>query len=289
MRFLTLLLVGTVLISTSAETLADVVATAEASVLQVRVHHPNGRSAFGSAVVIGPGKLITNAHVTHGATRIEVTDGDHRRAATVVAHDSVRDLCLLDAPGIAGQAPQWSRSLKAGQRIYAAGFSADQGFTVTTGNVIALHDYDRAEVIQLSAPFDYGSSGGGLFDEQGRLVGLLTFKARAGGLFHFAVPIAWIEQGVDGKTARHASSDVPFWQRPAHALPYFLRAASLEATRDWARLAALALQWARNEPENRGSWSALAKARSQMERALHAAASPEPGSRSPTGTAGLTR
>ena len=143
-------------------------------------------------------------------------------------------MCFLDAPGLReGAAPRRS-GVVPGQKIYAVGFPAQTDLTITQGEVIALHDYDRATVIQVSAPFHYGSSGGGLFDGEGRLVGMLTFKARAGGSFHFAVPVAWLDMG---RRVDHIGSTTPFWRRDSTHLPHFLRAASLEAAGNWNALA----------------------------------------------------
>ena len=239
--------------------MADVSDAAKASVLRVRAYHADGRVVAGSAVILGPGQLVTNAHVAHGAKRIEVLQNGRALPAAWAAHDSSRDLCLLDAPGINAPAMPWSSSAEPGKTVYAVGFDADRGSTVTSGQIVALHDYDGAQVIQVSAPFEYGSSGGGLFDEQGRLLGILTFKARAGGPFHFAMPVAWVGQISDTKE----TTGMPFWQRKGEALPYFLRAVSLEATSNWTALMALAMEWARNEPSSRGARRALAKAKLQ--------------------------
>ena len=82
MRFLPVLLVYVVFGCFCVPALADVPDVAGASVVKVRAYHADGRVAFGSAVVIGAGKLVTNAHVTHGARRIEVVENDRISAAT---------------------------------------------------------------------------------------------------------------------------------------------------------------------------------------------------------------
>jgi len=254
----------------SAPVLAQLHDLARASVLQVRAYHSHGRAVWGSAVAIAPGKLVTNSHVAHGAVRIEVMHAGRIVQVTQAAHDSARDLCLLDAPAVDVPPATSSGRLEPGQKVYAVGFPADQGLRVTNGQVVALHDYDGAEVIQVSAPFEYGASGGALFDDQGRLVGILAFKARAGGSFHFALPVAWLKQTVKGSEVQYPGSAVAFWQRTGDALPYFLRAVSFEATHNWAGLTALAHEWTRQQPTNRGAWNALAKAQ------LHSNKSPVP-------------
>ena len=178
--------------------------------------------------------------------------------ATLKEQNVSRDVCFLDAPGLReGAAPRRS-GVVPGQKIYAVGFPAQTDLTITQGEVIALHDYDRATVIQVSAPFHYGSSGGGLFDGEGRLVGMLTFKARAGGSFHFAVPVAWLDMG---RRVDHIGSTTPFWRRDSTHLPHFLRAASLEAAGNWNALALYALEWLQEQPAHPGAARAFATAR----------------------------
>ncbi|HUL91058.1 MAG TPA: S1C family serine protease, partial [Burkholderiales bacterium] len=48
-------------------------------------------------------------------------------------------------------------------------------------------------LIQTTAPISQGSSGGGLFDENGRLIGITTLQTKAGQNLNFAVPINWLK------------------------------------------------------------------------------------------------
>ncbi len=224
------LLVGLAICSAAhAATIDGVAEMASATVVKVHARYSNGSIAQGSAVIVGPEKLVTNCHVVHAASRIEVVQHETARTATLQAQDLSRDLCYLRAPGIARAAPRRHAELAIGQRVFAAGFPADGALTISDGRVIALHNHEGAEVIQVSAPFDHGSSGGALFDEYGRLVGIVTFKARAGGRFHFALPVAWLDVLASGEKQPSSEPTLPFWQRRGDELPYFLRAVSLEA------------------------------------------------------------
>lgn len=259
MRYLQLLFLA-LLGYTSNYSQAEPSEVARSSVLEVRAYHADGAIFFGSAVIVGTGKLVTNSHVTFSAHRIEVTANGRVWPATLTAHDMVRDLCLLDVPGLDAPSPMWSEKTELHERVYAVGFTANHQLVVTNGQVVALHDYEDAQVIQVSAPFDYGSSGGGLFDEQGRLVGILTFKMRAAGPYHFALPTAWITRPRATDQMRRTNAAVAFWQRQREALPYFLHAAALEASGNWDALAKLANEWVKAEPTNQGAWLTLAKA-----------------------------
>lgn len=224
MRLFALLFGLAIFSAADAAAPVDLAAAASDAVLKVHAHYSNGSVAQGSAVIIGPEKLVTNCHVIYGAGRIEVVQGEHVRAATLQAEYLNRDLCYLHAPAVTGPSPRNRAEVAIGQRIFAVGFPFGGALTITEGRVIALHHYDGAKVIQGSAPFEPGSSGGALFDESGRLVGITTFKERKGGPFHFALPAAWLDSVPSGKEQRKPGSTAAFWQHRGDELPHFLRA-----------------------------------------------------------------
>ena len=236
------------------------------TVAKVRAHYPNGTVTLGSAVLLGGERLVTNCHVTATAQSSQVIHNGRSWRAEVAAQDTKHDLCTLRAAGIAGNAPVAATSLTVGQKVFAAGFPGGNQFAVTAGRIVALHDYDGAEVIQVSSPFDYGASGGGLFDEDGQLIGILTFKARVGGEFHFALPITWAKNLDRLEIKRGSGETLPFWQRSYEMQPYFLRAVSLEAGQKWGALAALGEQWIKDSPMNPMAWTALGTAFRHLQR-----------------------
>jgi S1-C subfamily serine protease len=82
-----------------------------------------------------------------------------------------------------------------------------QAISIRAGSVRALHRHENSNVIQVSAPFDFGASGGGSFDRYGNLVGVLTFKMLGGDDYYFAVPTEWISR-VLAEAARRTSRRV---------------------------------------------------------------------------------
>ena len=168
--------------------------TPESSVFMVRAENPNGTINIGSAVLVAPGKLVTNCHVTRAASRIGVIRGTMKWGVESQSRDIQHDVCILSAPSVVGEVPGFAKAneLKAGKTVHAVGYLGGGELTSSDGQIVALHHYDGANVIQTSASFTFGQSGGGLFDEEGHLVGIITFKARAEGLFHFALPMEWV-------------------------------------------------------------------------------------------------
>ena len=230
------------------------------AVVEVRAYAPTGIVMLGSAVAVGPQRLATNCHVIRGATRIEIVDGTRALPAVVSSGDAVRDVCFLESAAMTRMAAVALNTVHVGQKVVAAGFPAGKPLTLSEGQVVALHQYDGACVIQVSAPFDHGSSGGALLDEHGRLLGLLTFKAMAGGAFHFVVPAEWLSK----PPSPTKTSGLPFWQRRADDLPFFLRAASMEAAGNWSGLMSVANAWKDREPVNPEAWRAFDKAQAQL-------------------------
>jgi S1-C subfamily serine protease len=167
----------------------------------------------GSAVVIGNGKLVTNCHVLAKAKMVSVRRRNVSYEASLEHADTARDLCLLSVEGFAAPAVALGTAgeLKVGQRVFAIGNPKGLEVTLSEGLVSGLRGEwsDGSHVIQTTAPFSPGSSGGGLFDEQGRLVGITTFIARDAQNLNFALPAEWIAQVPERAKAALAARDAP--------------------------------------------------------------------------------
>lgn len=221
-----------------------------AAVLKVRTVKADGGIAFGSAVAIKPGELVTNCHVTRDGRRIDVSLGDQTWPAVPLRADVERDLCMLRAPAArANIAPLGTaKDLEVGGVVFAAGYAHGGDLVISEGHIKAMHRYRGSYVIQSSAAFNSGASGGGLFDAGGRLIGILAFKARAGGDFHFALPVEWLETHLESAAPMPIdAARSAFWEDGGRR-PYFLKAASLQAENDWHGVLKIAQEWAQSEP-----------------------------------------
>ena len=157
------------------------------SVVQIRGVDPQGKRFYGSGVITGPGKVVTNCHVVRGGGKIAVFHGFEAFAVSGERADVLRDLCVLDTPGIAGPQARIGKtsSLRPGQPLAYYGYPRALGMSYSAGSVTTLHPFGGSRVIETSAFFTLGGSGGGLFDQRGKLVGLATFLAPGhGGAFH---------------------------------------------------------------------------------------------------------
>ncbi len=153
----------------------------------------------GSAVVVGSGQLITNCHVLGKAKAVAVRKENVSYGAKLLHADVQRDLCLLKVDNFNAASVEIATlaQTKVGAKSYAIG--NPQGFeqTISEGLVSGLRRNDKGEIeyVQTSAPISPGSSGGGLFDDQGRLIGVTTRGYLEGAQnLNFAVPAQWIAE-----------------------------------------------------------------------------------------------
>ena len=243
-----------------------------AAVFKLSAQDGTGRLKFGSAVLIGPGRLLTACHVVRDAESIQVHRGAARLTAKPDFVDIEHDLCVLSAPDLLAAVTAEVATpgeLKVGDEVLAVGYPRGGKLAVSKGNLKALHRYGAVRVLQVSAPFDYGQSGGALFDIAGRLVGITAFKTLSGGDFHFALAFDGINEQELKRQAtvpQSAGHKMAFWERAAHAQPLFLRAASHEANGDWKALLGIAQQWTASDGTNSASWLALWRAFSSLKR-----------------------
>ena len=161
-------------------------------------------SGAGSGVIISSdGYILTCAHVVDGASNITVTINDKDYTATLVGEDTTSDIAVIkiDADGLTPATVGDSNSLKVGQNVMAVGNPLGElGGTVTGGMISALNrsvtiqgssSVNTMSLIQMDASVSPGNSGGGLFNMNGELVGIVNAKSSssdAEGL-GFAIPI----------------------------------------------------------------------------------------------------
>ncbi len=176
----------------TAGTSEEVFRIASPSVVTVKVFGGEDRrlTTFGSGVVVGPGTVATNRHVVESGGELRVSHQGRDYAATVLHADREYDLCSLSAPGLPAPPADTASvgTVRAGQRVYAIGAPRGLELSISDGLVSAVRPYGEFPLIQTNAAISKGSSGGGLFDTGGRLVGITTASAIDGQNINFALP-----------------------------------------------------------------------------------------------------
>jgi tetratricopeptide (TPR) repeat protein len=139
--------------------------------------------------------------------------------------------------------------------VYAIGAPEGLELTFSEGIISSLRDFDGSQYIQTSAAISQGSSGGGLFDTEGRLVGITAFFIAEGQNLNFALPAGWIAEleRAGRPAARAAAPD-------AGDARWLRRVGEARARKDWPAVLTLAQQWVRAMPRSSRAWQELGDA-----------------------------
>jgi hypothetical protein len=212
-------------VAMSTESLFEKLAPSVAVVLSY--DSGNRRLLQGSGVVVQSQRVLTNCHVLMGSEIVEVRQGkrSYRARLEYGDQDLTRDLCQLFVPDLeaAPVALGQSKDIKVGKRVFALGAPFGLELTLSEGIVSGLRTHQDSAYIQITTPISAGSSGGGLFDDGGALVGLTTFGVVAGQNLNFAVPAEWIRQlptrpRLNYLPRQAASGEPPMAERPTAAI-----------------------------------------------------------------------
>jgi Flp pilus assembly protein TadD len=223
------------------------------SVVVVKTLDTKGKEkSQGSGVLLPSGKVGTNCHVVEGGASFQIGRNKTFIPATLHAGDRDKDICLLDAPGIKGRAAQLGKAkdLKVGEAVYAVGAPQGLELSLSDGIVSQLRG-DKTPLIQTTAAISPGSSGGGLFDAQARLVGFTTLYLEGGQNLNFAVPVEWLADIQPGRKPVAKARGSTDWST---------RTFALEVRKDWNGLLDWCKQWTSAEPENDWAWTGLGDA-----------------------------
>jgi S1-C subfamily serine protease len=136
-----------------------------------------GSASQGSAVAIGPHRLITNCHVVDEARAIVIRQGKDMRSAILVSASPETDRCVLS---VDKRLPAHARAIRAfdtlkiGEPVVSIGSAYNFETVLSQGMVSGLRRRDTMRVVQTTAPSPPDSTGGGVFDGAGNLIGITS-------------------------------------------------------------------------------------------------------------------
>jgi tetratricopeptide (TPR) repeat protein len=249
--------------SATAETPAQIFKQVSPSVVVVHVSDSTGKGiALGSGVVIERGVVITNCHVAEAGQKLEVSLLKTAYAASVRYADPDRDLCELSVPKLLAPPVTFgdSQHLEVGQRVYAVGAPEGLELSLSEGLVSSVRSSAGLHFIQTTASISPGSSGGGLFDDHGRLVGITTFYVTEGQNLNFALPADWIH-GIAERAKATAQATSKAQQVEVSRV---MKVMALEVKSDWPGALSACQQWVKAQPDSIWAWECLGEAYEQL-------------------------
>ena len=252
---------------------SQVYARVQDSVVVVMAFDRAGKAVgLGSGVALPSGDIVTNYHVVKTGVRYMVGQKGKTAPAFLQGKDPDKDLALLSAPGLTAAPARLGQAsrLQVGDKVFAVGSPQGLELSLSEGIVSQLRG-GPPPLIQTTVAISPGSSGGGLFNDQGELVGITTFYLKEGQNLNFALPVEWIREVATaptpgrGATVREKGPVVPAPSKRPES-DWFDRAAALEKAQDWQGLLAHCQQWTRAEPDSAPAWVGLGEAYGQLGR-----------------------
>ncbi len=274
-KFIVLISVSLSLYSSDAFALnRDLLMDSFLSVVMIRGYNEAGGLAYGSGVVVGDNQVVTNCHVIRKTKQPWVSQGEETYSVTAVRADRWHDLCLMTTFGMPHKPVILGKStdLKKGQEVIAIGHSNGVPAPLTSAGIVkSTYDLDQGKVILSTAQFRMGASGSGLFDTEGRLIGINTFKTSGRNSFYYALPVEWLNSLKNKPIETNFPiTGVALWEEEEDKKPIFLQVAIPTIKEDWKKLFDVANEWTRKEKNNAEAWFELGLAYEHLNNLIEA-------------------
>jgi serine protease Do len=179
-------------------TTKEIVKLNDSKIFTIYTSNDKGPLGLGSGFAIADGLILTNFHVIAGANKatVKTVDGKSFEVEGVVLYDEKSDLAIIKTQEKIGIEPVtlgMDAEVEKGDHVVAIGSPKGLSNTVSEGIVSNVLEEDGIAKIQISVPITHGSSGGALFNEQGKVIGVTTSGLDTNADLNFAVSIRNIE------------------------------------------------------------------------------------------------
>ena len=153
--------------------------------------------SVGSAVAVTDTILATCCHIAGASRGFKVKIGGKFYPAKVLYSNTKRDLCLLTVDHQRFKPVNMlpSTEVNIGEDVYAIGNPYGIEKSITRGIISNKRQVGRAWVLQSDVTLEAGSSGGGLFNKDGKLIGIVYAGHRLKNI-GFIMPVEWIQAGL---------------------------------------------------------------------------------------------
>jgi hypothetical protein len=175
-----------------ARTATEVLGTAATSIGRVMVYSMSGSATpIGLSVSTEPATMVTTCHAIPAGGKLVVSVGKEQFPADLTITDEALDLCRLSVQGFATPPLKIANDEpKAGDKVYTVTLDGKGELTAAEGTVKGM----RGSSIEITTPVAATSTGAGVFDAYGALLGIATVPHDGGPTVHLAIPATAIAQ-----------------------------------------------------------------------------------------------
>ena len=239
-----------------AEPLPELVYNLKGTIVKIHTVTDRGGQGSGSGFVVAKNLVATNCHVLSNAIGVNIAAIGETYAPVGVRADWKHDVCILRfeylplTPATLGD----SEKLSYETSTFSVGFPGGAAKPLTTiGKIKALYAIEDSYIIRTSASFQMGASGSPLFNDQGKVIGMNTFKSPGANGYFYNVPASWIKAAMSlPETDKIVQTESPFWDAPLVQRPFWMQVVLPMQAGKWTELLAVASAWqiqAPNDPE----------------------------------------
>ena len=224
------------------------------SIVKVHTANKEGNHGVGSGVVVAKDHVVTNCHVIADAKGIHVTKYGVSYPPYALLADWKHDLCILKFEYLKLKPVNLGSNdkLQYETEVFGKNYGGNTVKPHTAvGAVKGIFDLNGYKIIQSSAWFSMGASGGGLFNDKGELIGITTFKTPGLGSF-YSVPVEVIKKLLAGNNdiSITTAAESPFWDAPEKELPFFMQVVGPIKKENWVKLKKISIEWIANKPDS---------------------------------------
>ncbi len=228
--------------------------TLKQSLVKVISNEKSGGLGHGTGMAISKNHVITNCHVIANTLGVTIRVWGDSYSPVAMQADWKHDLCIMrfEWANITPVALGDSEALKYEQPVISISMPGDSPAPyVDLSKIKALYTMDGSQVIRTEAAFSIGASGSPIFDYNGKLIGISTFKSLGHGAYFYNMPVAWVKKLLlTPEVPVNQAYEAAFWDTPEEARPFFMRIVLPFQNLRWADVKKISQEWNTKEPSS---------------------------------------